>query len=493
MGIEKFLDFPGIDVLTSPDDHILDSSGDLAISLFVHDGKVPGVQPAVLVDRRRRSFRVFVIPFHDVITPCAQFPLNARRNRLSSGRVDDLHVNVRQSLPDSGHLALERIGRPRHGDPGGRFGLTIGDTHLRCPHFADDLLHHLDGARSTRHDPGAKMRRIVMPVLHFLEFGNEHGRHAMQSRAFGSFHCFQYINRMKRDNRSHGCGRHDTGEGPQHTSKAMEKGHRNAQRILRRQLHAFADTLGISDQVRVGQLNALRKTRCPRCILHVDDIVGIQRCLPAGELRIADAAGQLHHLIPGEHAWMFFLAEKNDVFQQGNPFTVQLTRFTSIQFRTDFLDHFQIFIPFPNAADHQQGGGIRLPQQIFQFKTSIIRVDSHQHRAHLAGGELSEYPFRNIVRPDGDMLALLDPKRHEGPGNFIACIPELTVGKVDTQFGINESPFATELLCNDIYQLADGGFPDNILRQIHKTGLLFSEKIEIDRKIIPRIPKRGNE
>src|SRR6516162_620476 len=46
VAIKKFLDFPGIDVLSTADDHVFDAPDNIAVALLVEDRQIPGVHPS---------------------------------------------------------------------------------------------------------------------------------------------------------------------------------------------------------------------------------------------------------------------------------------------------------------------------------------------------------------------------------------------------------------------------------------------------------------
>ena len=86
--IEEFLQFTRIDILSSPDNHVLDASGDAVVAMFVFHAQVATVQEAVFVDDLGRGCRVVVIAFHGVVPPVAHFTLYAYRTFFARFRID---------------------------------------------------------------------------------------------------------------------------------------------------------------------------------------------------------------------------------------------------------------------------------------------------------------------------------------------------------------------------------------------------------------------
>ncbi len=90
------------------------------------------------------------------------------------------------------------------------------------------------------------------------------------------------------------------------------------------------------------------------------------------------------------------------VFQPGKPFTIEFPGLALIKLRTDVFDHLEVFVRLPDAADENQGGGIRLFQEIFELKAFIAGIDGDQYGSHFTGAVLGIKPFRNIVCPNGN-------------------------------------------------------------------------------------------
>src|SRR5580692_5276781 len=62
--IEEFFDFARVNVFAAPDDHVFRAADDFAIAVTIHDGKVVGVQPPVLVDGRLSGLLIVVVALH---------------------------------------------------------------------------------------------------------------------------------------------------------------------------------------------------------------------------------------------------------------------------------------------------------------------------------------------------------------------------------------------------------------------------------------------
>ena len=70
MRVDELFYFFRIDVFTAADYHIFKSARYAEIAVGISAGKVACVKPAVLVNRRRRRNRHFVIAFHNIVASC---------------------------------------------------------------------------------------------------------------------------------------------------------------------------------------------------------------------------------------------------------------------------------------------------------------------------------------------------------------------------------------------------------------------------------------
>src|SRR4030095_6775603 len=109
MEVEKLLDFPRVDVLATTDDHVLQTSDDVHVTVFSHDRTTAGVHPAAAADPRARRAGIVPIAEHHRISPRAQLARFATRNGRARLRVDDLAFEVRVDGSDCGDTSVKRI------------------------------------------------------------------------------------------------------------------------------------------------------------------------------------------------------------------------------------------------------------------------------------------------------------------------------------------------------------------------------------------------
>ena len=92
--VEELFNFSRINVFASTDNHVLDTSGNAVISIFILYAQVARVQESVFVYHFCRSFGILVVAFHGVIAAVAHFALYAHRTFFASLRVNDTYFRM---------------------------------------------------------------------------------------------------------------------------------------------------------------------------------------------------------------------------------------------------------------------------------------------------------------------------------------------------------------------------------------------------------------
>ncbi len=146
MAVEELLDLTGIDVLPSPDDHVLDSPDNLDVALVVHLCEVAGVHPAIGVDGLGRAVGVVPVARHHRIASRAELAGLSSADGLAGLGIDDLDLDVGMDSADRADALVDRvIGGGLRAHRGG-LGHPVGDGHLIHVHLVDGLFHDLDRA-----------------------------------------------------------------------------------------------------------------------------------------------------------------------------------------------------------------------------------------------------------------------------------------------------------------------------------------------------------
>src|ERR1700691_3247700 len=66
-------------------------------------------------------------------------------------------------------------------------------------------------------------------------------------------------------------------------------------------------------------------------------------------------------------------------------------------------------------------------ERVFKLGSAIGRIDIDQDEARFGGGELREYPFVVVWRPDADAVAWLEIERQEPGGELVDLLAQFAV------------------------------------------------------------------
>ena len=132
--------------------------------------------------------------------------------RCAGFGIDDLHFGVGQRGADGGDAQFHRVVDARHGDHRRGFGLAVGDGHLVAVHALGDRAHDFDRAGRAGHDAGAQAGEIEAVEIGVVQFGDEHGGHAVERGGALAVHRLQRGERVELGGRQdqRGAGDHAT-------------------------------------------------------------------------------------------------------------------------------------------------------------------------------------------------------------------------------------------------------------------------------------------
>jgi hypothetical protein len=279
----------------------------------------------------------------------------------------------------------------------------------------------------------------------------EHGRHAEERRAPLPVHGLEHLLGVEALDGDHRPLVRDGVEGAQNAAEAVEERDRNTHPVLRPELHALPNVESVLDDVRVRQLHALRETGRTRGVLHVDDVLGVERGLPIAQILIRDGHSPLQELFEAHdrQARGWFRAHQDDVLEEGQFLYRRLAFFGPGEFGDGVLQDLQKACVL-DAFCQEQGGGVRLVQNVLQLVGLVSRVDGDEHGPDLARRELQRHPLGHVLAPHGDVVALLYTQRHERAGAPLDDLSELRVGVAQVPVGVDErfvvgAPFVYEV------------------------------------------------
>jgi hypothetical protein len=106
--VQQIFELPGVDVLPTADDHVLETAGDGEVAARPSPD-IAGVQPTGRVQGRRRLLGTFEGAQHRLVAACADLARVAAGQGLAGRGIDDLHFDLGEWAPDSGGLVLGRV------------------------------------------------------------------------------------------------------------------------------------------------------------------------------------------------------------------------------------------------------------------------------------------------------------------------------------------------------------------------------------------------
>ena len=180
--------------------------------------------------------------------------------------------------PHGGNPPLQRIiGAALETD---RAGLShaVGDGDLAHVHLGHDPFHDINGTGRSGHNAGAQAGQVVFPEIRQVQFGDEHGGHAVQGRALLLADCSKGQGRVETVvGNDHGSAVNGAVEVAHHHAEAMVKRHRDTEPVRFGELHGLTDKIAVIEDIEVGQGRALGRPGGAAGELDVYRIVRLQQ------------------------------------------------------------------------------------------------------------------------------------------------------------------------------------------------------------------------
>ena len=153
--IEELFNLTGIDVLTATDDHVLDTSRDAIITVFVLHAQISRMKEAVGIDNLCGSLGVLVIAFHHIEAAAAHLALNTWRTFLTRFRINNPDLYEGEITTNGGTTLLEGVGQTGLRHTGRTLGKAVnaGNGH---EHLLRNLFHEFHRAQTACHDACAQ-------------------------------------------------------------------------------------------------------------------------------------------------------------------------------------------------------------------------------------------------------------------------------------------------------------------------------------------------
>src|ERR1700678_4051794 len=108
VGEEKFLDFTRIDVLAAPNNHVFQSTNNIAVTFLIDSREIARMHESGSVDRSCCRRGIIPIAAHDAVSTGEQLAGDSRGDD-STLRVDNLDFEMRQDASDRGNAPFEWV------------------------------------------------------------------------------------------------------------------------------------------------------------------------------------------------------------------------------------------------------------------------------------------------------------------------------------------------------------------------------------------------
>ena len=148
-----------------------------------------------------------------------------------------------------------------------------------------------------------------------LQHGDEHGGNAMEAGDFFAVDAFQRLLGRKVRERRHGSAVGHGGRHCQDHAEAVEHRHLNHHAVSGGEIHAVPNVFTVVDDIIVAQHDAFGETRSAGSVLHVADVVLVQRAFAAIDFLDWYGFRQFNRLGPGQAARLFGV-DGDDVAQE---------------------------------------------------------------------------------------------------------------------------------------------------------------------------------
>ena len=178
MLVQELLHLPGVNILTTANNHVFNTTDNTHVALFVHGGQVTGVEPPRLINRLRRALGVVPIFTHYRIPPSADLPF-LTNGQHTIGVIDNLDLYPRHGTAYGFSAPLQGVIGQCHMVERTHLCLTVANEDIFHVHLGNDALHDLNRARCARHNARSQGREIKLAKPGVIELGNKHGGNTM--------------------------------------------------------------------------------------------------------------------------------------------------------------------------------------------------------------------------------------------------------------------------------------------------------------------------
>ena len=247
-----------------------------------------------------------------------------------------------------------------------------------------------------------------------------------------------------------------------HHAEAVEHGNLNHHSVGTGKIHSVADVFAVVNNVIVCQHNALGESGRSRGVLHVANVVLVNKRSAAVNLFDRGLFGKFKRLLPGQTALLLAL-NRNNVAKEGKTLCIKrLARLVCFKLGAELVDYCVVIAVLISVA-HNERVRVGLAEQIFELVYFISGVYRNQNRADFCCCPERDIPLRQVGRPNGNVVAALNTERNKRACEFVNVIAELRVGSRIIAFGEAEGILIGEGFANFVEHLREGKVDKHIL------------------------------
>jgi hypothetical protein len=157
---------------------------------------------------------------------------------------------------------------------------------------------------------------------------------------------------------------------------------RDAESVFVGKFHAFADVETVIYDVVMGEHDPFGETGSTGGVLHVDSFVTVKCSFDCVQFRVWHVLSEFDYTVKIYHSGGSFLSYEDDVLQEGEFGTGQLTGCGCGQFSDHAAQGFDVVGVFEGTY-HEEGCGVGLLQDVFKFCRFVAGVDSYKYGTDL--------------------------------------------------------------------------------------------------------------
>ena len=290
-----------------------------------------------------------------------------------------------------------------------------------------------------------------------IQFGNKHGRYAIEGRTPFLVDGSQDQQRVETLNHHLCTAMCQAVHGGQYHSETMEQRYTDTQFVVGGEFHVFSCQKSVVGDVVVGQHDAFGESRSARGVLHVHGVVAVYLLFGPCQFLVVHVVSQQQNLCRVVHSSVFFLSDVNHVAHVGEALAFHVSPFKEFQFGQHGVRHFhEVAVFFP--VDDTQRMHVGVLTKILQFRLLVVRVDGDCYGPDFGTGIQKGQPVGYVAGPDAHVRVFLHSDGQQAFGHTVHPFVELFPGEAQVAVGIYDVFFVRSHFRPMLQPVAQGSF-----------------------------------